>query len=430
MDKQSVLKRAIRRKVFSGSFLLDKNNREYDLDVLLSKKYPTQVVIDEKHKYIRINEKDIEPKTIDNLLSTMLGMFNEVTNSDEFEKELENSVVLNKKLDNLDIDTTQVREIITLNKKVDKPSTKEGDFTEKDTELMEDMSEEVNKDLKEAIRGYGSTVTTDKDSDEDIKIDEEEELEDIEPNLEKIEQKSSSDNFIVEDTSQLLNKIYLNSTEQLKKDLSKMKKLSKTLIKALKGKDGKSMSITPSKKLSMRSLALDRDKVYIRKKSNTGHKIKLNLLIDMSGSMYGEPIRNAMYIIYIFNQLAKQGLVDMHVLYSSSYTREEIKLPVKDEEIISRVYTRGDEGLRKTSESYVNILKNINLICITDGQITDQPISKQFWSKNKIISTGVYVKETKEYTKFSSSLDKWFNHSFVRPSVEELVNTLVRIGLK
>jgi len=222
----------------------------------------------------------------------------------------------------------------------------------------------------------------------------------------------------------------LKDMTTLKKDLIKMKKLAKTLIKALKGKDGKSMSITPSKKLSMRSLSLDRDKVYIRKKSNTGHKIKLNLLIDMSGSMYGEPIRNAMYIVYLFNQLAKQNLVDMHVLYSSDIAREKLKLPVKDEEIISRVYVKNNEGLKNTSEKHVNILKNINLICITDGRITDQPINKQFWSRNKIISTGVYVKETKEYTKYSSSLHKWFNHSFVRPSVEELVNTLIRVGLK
>ena len=48
-----------------------------------------------------------------------------------------------------------------------------------------------------------------------------------------------------------------------------------------------------------------------------------------------------------------------------------------------------------------------------------------------MISTGVYVnKHLTDYTEYSNSLSKWFNHAIVRKSVDELVEWLVRIGLK
>ena len=54
-----------------------------------------------------------------------------------------------------------------------------------------------------------------------------------------------------------------------------------------------------------------------------------------------------------------------------------------------------------------------------------------FWSKHKSISTGVYVNESlTSYTEYTGKLNKWFNHSVVRKSLDELIEWLIRVGLK
>lgn len=54
-----------------------------------------------------------------------------------------------------------------------------------------------------------------------------------------------------------------------------------------------------------------------------------------------------------------------------------------------------------------------------------------FWAKHKSISTGVYVNPSvTDYREYSGKLNKWFNHSVVRKSLDELIEWLIRVGLK
>jgi hypothetical protein len=419
-DKKNILKRAIRRKVFSGSELLRKKNKENNIVIIPSKKYPTEIINRERTKYIRINEEDIK-EDIDNLLSMMLGM--DEPNEENIEDELRHSYKLNKELDGIEIDIPDNIEDLPINLK----EVTEDEY--EDEERKEEENHTIVDDLdKLDIRDFAAytkklikeadVIGESKDLDGEPKKDIVEE--EIEQSLKEVEQigdnKTFGDNVV---------------NNYIKSNLPLANKLAKSLIKALKGKNGKSKSINPSKRISSRDVILDRDKIYITKKMNQGKEIEMNLMIDMSGSMGGTPVNNAVLITYIFNQLAKQGLVKMNVIYSSSRARDCIKLPVKDSDILCRKHVFGDEGLRKSSETYVKILQNKNLICITDADIVDEPINKKFWQKNRIVSTGIYVTDMfKEQLKIKNKgLLKWFNHAIARPNIESLIQTLIRIGL-
>jgi hypothetical protein len=157
----------------------------------------------------------------------------------------------------------------------------------------------------------------------------------------------------------------------------------------------------------------------------------MNFLIDCSGSMSGEPIKNAVAITYIFNQLAKAGHLQMTVLYSESSNNYKLELPVDDSEILSLHLTGGAEGLTRTINKHVDNIRGVNMICLTDGNLADEGIDKKFWDKNRIVTTGVYVnKKAKSLTEYTGNLNKWFNHSLVRRDVNELIQALIRIGLK
>ena len=151
----------------------------------------------------------------------------------------------------------------------------------------------------------------------------------------------------------------------------------------------------------------------------------------MSGSMGGSPVKNAVCLVYLFNQLAKEGYVTMSVLYSSTSTNYKLDLPATDAEILSLCRTQSSEGLAKTIHAHADTIRGTNTICLTDGDIVDEPIDKMFWAKHKSISTGVYVnKSLSSYTEYTGKLNKWFNHSVVRKSLDELIEWLIRVGLK
>jgi hypothetical protein len=71
-EKKSLFQSAIRKKIFAGSELMKEALK--NTNFVLSKQFPTQVINIENRRYIRINENDIEEKSIDSLLSTMLGI--------------------------------------------------------------------------------------------------------------------------------------------------------------------------------------------------------------------------------------------------------------------------------------------------------------------------------------------------------------------
>lgn len=212
-----------------------------------------------------------------------------------------------------------------------------------------------------------------------------------------------------------------------------LRQLAQTILKSFEGRVSKQKTIVPSKKLVSKSLVLDTyEKIYQNKKGDNGKELNINLIIDMSGSMIGEPVCNARDLIYIFNEIALAGKLKGNVIYSATKKRSKVSFPMPRELIKHMVETHGAEGLGKNLENQIDELKKADQnICITDGQLRDDPILLDFYSKKNIDIIGVYVnKDAEDLTEYTGSLDRWFSRSLVRRTVDELCQKIVSLGLR
>ena len=470
-EKEAEFKSALRRAILSGSNLI-RNELKRGTRFVYSEQYPTQVLNTRLGRFIRVNESDIDPDTIDNLLKLMMGIDTYITMPErEAIDESTGSTIT------IPAETQDLSEV--LSKAVDKVKTI--DYIDLNMSDLDDFNDE---DDYEYAKEEGNILTY--DSFHNItglhgitlepqlihlpsKLDEVEEEFDpskIEPADESLTEDSSATDMTescetlaaaadsdgdgkspdkMKIPQEILVEQALNDIEQYKgisafhsnksiltkQDLIKLEPKVKQLLKAFQGVGGQEKLVTPTKRMSSKDIASDRDKCYIRKTGTKGKHIKMNLLIDMSGSMSGDPVKNAVRLVYLFNQLAKKEYVTMSVLYSTTSTNFKITLPISDAEVLSLCKVQSAEGLAKTIHAHADTIRGVNTICITDGDIVDEPIDKMFWAKHKSISTGVYVNPSiKDYREYSGKLNKWFNHSVVRKSLDELIEWLIRVGLK
>lgn len=442
-ETQQTLKSAIRGKIFSQSELM-RDNLVGGTEFLHSTKYPTQVLNIKGQKYIRINANDIHEDTIDGLLSAMLGFDELKIETEEGEEPAEEdinkaveeaimeSIKKNSEQDGIDLFEEEMFEKdqydnLIIEKIPIQPQMRKAKATKEEKEEEEDKAEDEAKE-----DGESCDMTSDAKQMQEVidsyDSDDTKPAEEIQyAAVEELEQSLNEISDMDTHSSVFTNNYSILSLEDLKQLYKKVPRL----LKAFQGRGGKIKKITPSKRINSKAMAMDRDKVYWVKQDNNGKHIKLNFLIDMSGSMHGEPVKNAVRIVWLFNQLAKAGYLSMSVIYSSTRDSHKLTLPCKDAELLSLNGVTGSEGLAETVRRWQNDIKNTNLICLTDGDIVDEPINKSFWAKNKIVSTGIYVNSSaKDVLAYSGNLSKWFDHSIVRQNVDDLIEWLIKTGLK
>lgn len=466
-EKEELFRSALRQQILGRSQLV-RQELSRGTKFLYSEQYPTQVLNTQLGRYIRVNQADINEDSISNLLKVMMAMDSYYTipehtiqdedgNDTVVPEESQDLIeVIDKAVDTtLKVDFTDVTEfdseyadmsvgdeeiayvddlfeydkygnirgaIFGIQPQVVHKTLGSEEATEFDPSKLEISDETVSSDttssditeeaasLAEAM-GDGKDATTTKDKRSVVTQ--------VEQAFEDLPQFKNLSRFH-DDTSILT-----------KKDILKLQPKVKQLLKAFKGTGDQIKKVTPTKRISSKDIACDRDKCYVKKTGSKGKHIKLNFLIDMSGSMGGSPVKNAVRLVYLFNQLAKEGYVTMSVLYSTTSTNYKLDLPASDAEILSLCRTQSAEGLAKTIHAHADTIRGTNTICLTDGDIVDEPIDKMFWAKHKSISTGVYVnKSLSSYTEYTGKLNKWFNHSVVRKSLDELIEWLIRVGLK
>jgi len=213
----------------------------------------------------------------------------------------------------------------------------------------------------------------------------------------------------------------------------KLRALANQIVKSFKGRVSKQKTMIPSKRLVSKALCRDDiDKIYSNKHGNDGKNLNINLIFDMSGSMSGTPVENAIEMAYIFNEIAAQGHLSGNIIYSESSSRCKVTFPMPREFIKGMGRTGGAEGLGRNMQHYKKELKEADTnICMTDGQLCDDPILKQMYAKEKIEVIGVYVNEdAKDLTEYTGSLERWFTRSLVRNTTEELCEKLVQFSLR
>jgi len=425
-EKKELFQSAIRKKIFAGSELM--KNSLMNTNFVVSKQFPTQVINIDNRRYIRVNENDVEEKSIDSLLSTMLGI-DEFKDEDlTLEKVLQQSAKVNRELDGVDITKNFIEmddfqnitnlDTIPIQKQSVAVTEEEKEKERQDLEQDEEDGGDVTKQAERMSNAMNAPTNSPDDNTQQQNMSYQVEQE-LEQTLEEVETHTNKSYF------------HANTSIFNAEELNELNKQANSLLKAFRGTKGKTKRISPSKRISARDMSMDKDKVYVNKFTGEGKFINMNFLIDCSGSMCGNPMRNAVAITYIFNQLAKAGHLKMTVLYSESENNYKLVLPVQDSEILSLHLTGGSEGLVRTLNEHADAIRGVNMICLTDGNLADEGIDKKFWDKNRIVTTGVYVnKKAKSLTKYTGSLKRWFNHSLVRHDVNELIQALIRIGLK
>ena len=464
-EKEQIFKSALRQQILGRSHLIQKELAK-GTRFIYSEEYPTQVLNTTLGRFIRINCSDIDEDNISNVLKLMMGIDSyytipehTITNDDGIEE------VIPEETQNIsDVLTQAINKVKT---------TDFVDLGTFDPELSDEYGEDYEPESDEVIKydTYGNPVETifnlvpqlvhlqpgevDHEEFDPSKLD----LDDGEPEM------SSGDSDLTSEASSLasvmgdkdsdsstdsksdtvnieqalndlpqyynVSKFHSNTSILTKQDLLKLEPKVKQLLKAFQGKGNQIKVVTPTKRMSSKDIATDRDKCYIRKTGDKGKHINLNFLIDMSGSMGGSPVKNAVKLVYLFNQLAKEGYVKMSVLYSTTNTNYRLDLPATDAEILALNKVQSAEGLAKTIHAHADVIRGVNTICLTDGDIVDEAIDKGFWAKHRSISTGIYVNRSlTSYTEYTGKLNKWFNHSIVRKSLDELIEWLIRTGLK
>lgn len=196
--------------------------------------------------------------------------------------------------------------------------------------------------------------------------------------------------------------------------------------KLFKDKKGYVNTASPSKRLNRKSLIGASDKLYRKKTVKRSAKRNVNVVVDCSGSMGGNPIANARAFVTILNQLALQGKVEGHLVLTSieddTGLTETHRLPVS-EEFISGIPANGEgENIAGTVELIKPLLRKADYnFFVTDGEITDSPLNKVQLRREGIYTFGLYVGDFE-----ASRLSRWFDRFIVRDSLEGLLNEMLR----
>lgn len=432
LDTKQILKQNLRGLVFNQDPVL-RYNLMTGTQILHSTEYPTQVFRLKGTKYLRINSADIEAlpdeEALSDLIKLMLSMddYSSREGDEEvptLEDQTIDAVELYQSFTGEDLRESEIIEaddlgnITDISKLPIQQKVFKARSTPEEDKPEDTAGDDMTKDASAMAKATGLTEEpgTSPAKSEEVKVME---VKEIEQSLEEVKHYKYKSRFSSEHS-------ILSAPE-----IVVLNSMVKKLLKAFKGHNSKQKRITPRKLINAKSMAMDAEKIYVDKQAPVGKHITFNLLIDMSGSMSGHPMKNAVSMIYLFNKLAQQGYVTGSILYSSDECHYVRQFPMPDAEALSIHRTRGSEGLAETVDANVDILKNVNCICITDGNICDRPIDKVFWRKHKIVSTGVYINPHMENPlEYTGQLDRWFDHSLVRQNLEDMIQLLIKIGLK
>ena len=242
----------------------------------------------------------------------------------------------------------------------------------------------------------------------------------------------NNDTLEADGKSYIDDKYFFTAKDYVKerRDFAQYDHLVDALYESLVGRIGKKNSQSPAKKLNKRNVASDlSDNIYVSSDPVGGKKLNINVVIDTSGSMSGNFIDDAVYILYVFNELARRGVVSGKIMLSASGASGMWDFPMNNEMLQNIAAHNSGEGFKHTMAIRWTEMKAADFnIAITDGQLTDGYIDLAAFEAAGIFITGMYVlrdMDKKSITRYTGGLKKWFSHSIVRTSVEEGIYSIV-----
>lgn len=165
-----------------------------------------------------------------------------------------------------------------------------------------------------------------------------------------------------------------------------------------------------------------------RSKSKTGVPT-ISAIIDMSGSMMGEPGEAATQFCAVLSRLHALGLVNVNMFLSGSSGDEHkngfrVPLPQPDWVFARMSFMHGTECLSQTFKMYMDDIANSAIVtCYTDADICDSELRPQLWRKHGTSCVGLYRGALKQI----KVMDRYFDYSIVRTNRNDLFTSYLAL---
>lgn len=191
----------------------------------------------------------------------------------------------------------------------------------------------------------------------------------------------------------------------------------------LEGGEGLVTSRNPSNRIDFNKFMRGADDIYIRKGDDPLGVKDISFIFDASGSMSGVASQGC-YLAYVLNELVRRGRINCKNMILSGGNYYKLPMPF-DPAMLNHLATPGGiEGFANTMrENEAELVNSDMTIFFTDGDITDEHISKDDWHRKGVYTIGLYVGQPEK----SSSLHRWFDSVLVRNDIESIADSLVQL---
>jgi hypothetical protein len=209
-------------------------------------------------------------------------------------------------------------------------------------------------------------------------------------------------------------------------DFDRAEKLATKFLALFGSRVVTTRSNEPSNRISARHLELDRP-CYSRKSTVRTSIKSIELVVDCSASMQGQPIEDAKLLTWALSYLARQGKIRGHLILSAVRNGEAIsdvfEFPV-DKEVVQRMDAFGGaEGLNSAILRHLKLLERSDMVFVkTDGDIRDEPLCRRTVQRKGIVVCGLYSNGVHVVP----NMAKHFDRFFARKSLESLIDALLQ----
>lgn len=202
------------------------------------------------------------------------------------------------------------------------------------------------------------------------------------------------------------------------------KQLANMLKKAMQGINRSVSTDVPGKKMNLKGMTRPGAPMFRRKELQGRKSLNVLFVVDISGSMGGEPIKNGRLLAGALSILADQGLAEGKVMLSGSGYNDIFDLKEKDvkAKIEAIGATGGGEGFVDNFIKYQSFMKDRDAVLVFTDSNTER-VDQEKLARNKIFPIGLYCGHDKNAP---AQLAVNFKRFIVRDDIKELTFSLVQ----
>lgn len=179
----------------------------------------------------------------------------------------------------------------------------------------------------------------------------------------------------------------------------------------------------PDKYLDMSALLKGDTHIYKKRVKTKEIRERVELLVDLSGSMSEKPSQGAREFLRIMSNLCALNSrlnVSVTLTHGGGYFR--YKMPLSDTEIKKVEGFSGSEGIRFAIDSLEKELRGATKVYVyTDGNLTDGDVSKALMREKGLKVVGLYVGEDSA----SADMLQWFSAYINASSTKQLISKIL-----